>query len=52
MGYRLPASLADDTGVIFASAFPGYDQLVQQMDQRRRDELYCLAPERKKSLGA
>ena len=40
IGYRLPDELASQTGIIFASAFPGYDQLVQQMNLRQRDELY------------
>ena len=36
LGYRLPDALRDDTGVIFASAFPGYDELVQEMERRRQ----------------
>ncbi|NMB77454.1 MAG: beta-ketoacyl synthase, partial [Myxococcales bacterium] len=36
LGYRLPESLRDETGVIFASAFPGYDELIQEMERRRR----------------
>ncbi|MBW1871770.1 MAG: acyltransferase domain-containing protein [Deltaproteobacteria bacterium] len=39
LGYHLPEQLADETGIIFASAFPGYDQLVQQMNRRKRDDL-------------
>ena len=30
-GWMLPESLRDRTGVIFASAFPGYDRLVQHL---------------------
>ncbi len=42
--WALPDSMRDDTGVIFASAFPGYNQLVDQIsryyvDRARRDEL-------------
>jgi malonyl CoA-acyl carrier protein transacylase len=37
-GHRLPERLADETGVIFASAFPGYDQLLQGVEQRARVE--------------
>ncbi len=40
VGYRLPERLADETGVIFASAFPGIDCLVGQMNQRHRDDLF------------
>ncbi len=29
--WRLPVSMADETGVIFASAFPGYDNLVGEV---------------------
>jgi len=43
----LPEALRDDTGVIFASAFPGYDSFAQEMsryyaDRTRRDELAML----------
>jgi acyl transferase domain-containing protein/acyl carrier protein/NAD(P)-dependent dehydrogenase (short-subunit alcohol dehydrogenase family) len=31
--WRLPTSMADETGVIFASAFPGYDNLVNEITQ-------------------
>ena len=31
MGWMLPESLRDGTGVIFASAFPGYDALVKHL---------------------
>jgi acyl transferase domain-containing protein/acyl carrier protein len=29
--WRLPAAMADETGVIFASAFPGYDNLIDEV---------------------
>jgi acyl transferase domain-containing protein/NAD(P)-dependent dehydrogenase (short-subunit alcohol dehydrogenase family)/acyl carrier protein len=29
--WRLPLAMADETGVIFASAFPGYDNLVSEL---------------------
>jgi acyl transferase domain-containing protein/NAD(P)-dependent dehydrogenase (short-subunit alcohol dehydrogenase family)/acyl carrier protein len=29
--WRLPVAMADETGVIFASAFPGYDNLVDEV---------------------
>jgi acyl transferase domain-containing protein len=35
--FCLPAALADDTGVIFASAFPGYDSLAEDMDRYHKD---------------
>ena len=45
--WGLPESLADDTGVIFASAFPGYDSLIQILsdyfaDRSRREQLAVL----------
>jgi len=45
--WGLPESLADDTGVIFASAFPGYDSLIQILseyfaDRGRREQLAVL----------
>jgi malonyl CoA-acyl carrier protein transacylase len=36
-GWRLPTSLQDGTGVIFASAFPGYDQLLQKIETDNLD---------------
>ncbi len=30
-GWVLPPSMRDDTGIIFASAFPGYDQLISKV---------------------
>ncbi len=35
--WALPEELSDTTGVIFASAFPGYDQLVGQLETFERD---------------
>ncbi|MBI4063630.1 MAG: SDR family NAD(P)-dependent oxidoreductase [Elusimicrobia bacterium] len=32
-GWKLPESLAHDTGVIFASAFPGYESLVTEVSR-------------------
>jgi acyl transferase domain-containing protein/NAD(P)-dependent dehydrogenase (short-subunit alcohol dehydrogenase family)/acyl carrier protein len=45
--WGLPDCMRDDTGVIFGSAFPGYDSLVDQVsryyiDKARRDELTRL----------
>jgi acyl transferase domain-containing protein/NAD(P)-dependent dehydrogenase (short-subunit alcohol dehydrogenase family)/acyl carrier protein len=42
--WRLPVAMADETGVIFASAFPGYDNLVDEVTrfftQRTGDASY------------
>ncbi|HET7151749.1 MAG TPA: phosphopantetheine-binding protein, partial [Candidatus Acidoferrum sp.] len=45
--WGLPDSLRDDTGVIFASAFPGYDSFADEMsryyaDRERRDKVEML----------
>jgi acyl transferase domain-containing protein/NAD(P)-dependent dehydrogenase (short-subunit alcohol dehydrogenase family) len=45
--WGLPESLRDDTGVIFASAFPGLDSLADEMaryytDHERREQLTAL----------
>jgi malonyl CoA-acyl carrier protein transacylase len=45
--WALPEAMRDDTGVIFASAFPGYDSLVQDLsgyytDRARREQLSVL----------
>ncbi len=45
--WGLPDALRDDTGVIFASAFPGYDSFADEMDRyytdhARRDQLATL----------
>jgi len=45
--WGLPETLRDDTGVIFASAFPGYDSFADEMaryytDHERREELATL----------
>jgi len=45
--WALPDSLRDDTGVIFASVFPGYDSFADEMsryyaDRERRDKLTML----------
>jgi len=36
-GLRLPASMVDDTGIIFASVFPGYDAFADEMERYHRD---------------
>jgi acyl transferase domain-containing protein/acyl carrier protein/NAD(P)-dependent dehydrogenase (short-subunit alcohol dehydrogenase family) len=36
-GWGLPAEMRDDTGVVFGSAFPGYDYLVQILDDYHQD---------------
>ncbi len=36
-GWSLPESLCDETGVIFASAFPGLDAMVTQSDDHHAD---------------
>ncbi|MFA9565138.1 MAG: beta-ketoacyl synthase N-terminal-like domain-containing protein, partial [Acidimicrobiales bacterium] len=46
-GWGLPTHLCDGTGVIFASAFPGYDRLVDEIsrfeqDHARRQRLHDL----------
>ena len=46
-GWRLPADMRDDTGVIFASAFPGYESFATDInsyheDRARRHELSVL----------
>jgi acyl transferase domain-containing protein/NADP-dependent 3-hydroxy acid dehydrogenase YdfG len=45
--WGLPDALRDDTGVIFASAFPGYDSFAEDLtryytDRGRRDQLLAL----------
>ena len=45
--WGLPEALRDDTGVIFASAFPGYDRFAEAieayaLDKGRRDNLLAL----------
>ena len=45
--WALPDALRDDTGVIFASAFPGYDSFADEMsryhaDRGRREQLAAL----------
>jgi len=45
--WALPEALRDDTGVIFASAFPGYDSFADEMaryytDHERREKLATL----------
>jgi len=36
-GWGLPAELRDDTGIIFASAFPGYDAFARYLEGYHRD---------------
>ncbi len=48
--WKLPEALRDETGIVFASAFPGYDNLVRDISRfmadkytgRTRDELNAL----------
>ena len=47
--WALPDALRDDTGVIFASAFPGCDSFAEEMsryysDHSRREQLACSKP--------
>ncbi len=37
-GWALPESLRDDTGIIFASAFPGYNRLIDLVKNNGADE--------------
>jgi acyl transferase domain-containing protein/NAD(P)-dependent dehydrogenase (short-subunit alcohol dehydrogenase family)/phosphopantetheinyl transferase len=37
VGWQLPESMRDGTGVVFGSAFPGYDQLVRHLGAGGRD---------------
>jgi acyl transferase domain-containing protein/acyl carrier protein len=55
--WGLPDGLRDETGVIFASAFPGYDSLAsditrQQADRSRRERLVELSELRERALLA
>jgi acyl transferase domain-containing protein len=55
--WRLPAALRDETGVIFASAFPGYDSFAQDLnhyheDRARRHELATLKDVRARMSAA
>jgi acyl transferase domain-containing protein len=54
--WGLPAALRDDTGVIFASAFPGYDAFAQDLeryatDRGRREQLAALEAVRARMRG-
>ncbi|MFZ1286774.1 MAG: beta-ketoacyl synthase N-terminal-like domain-containing protein, partial [Candidatus Phosphoribacter sp.] len=45
--WGLPLSMRDDTGIVFASAFPGYDNFAQELehfadDRARREHLLAL----------
>ncbi|MEI2825287.1 MAG: beta-ketoacyl synthase N-terminal-like domain-containing protein [Dermatophilaceae bacterium] len=45
--WGLPESMRDDTGIVFASAFPGYDRMAEAIegyatDKGRRDNLLAL----------
>jgi acyl transferase domain-containing protein/NAD(P)-dependent dehydrogenase (short-subunit alcohol dehydrogenase family)/acyl carrier protein len=55
--WMLPESLRDNTGVIFASAFPGYDSYADEMaryfeDQARRQRLTDLQALRERAMSA
>ena len=54
--WGLPDALRDDTGVIFASVFPGYDSFADEMtryysDRARRDQLAMLEDLRERLAG-
>jgi len=54
--WGLPDELRDDTGVVFASAFPGYDSFVTELnnyheDRARRHELATLEDVRARMTG-
>ncbi len=54
--WGLPDALRDDTGVIFASAFPGYDSFAEDLeryftDRGRRDQLLALEAVRARMRG-
>ena len=54
--WGLPDALRDDTGVIFASVFPGYDSFAAEMaryyaDHARRDQLAVLEDLRDRMVG-
>jgi acyl transferase domain-containing protein/NAD(P)-dependent dehydrogenase (short-subunit alcohol dehydrogenase family) len=56
-GWGLPDALRDDTGVIFASAFPGYNSFADEMkrfytDHARREQLAVLEDLRKQTDDA
>ncbi len=55
--WGLPDALRDDTGVIFASVFPGYDSFADEMaryyaDHARRDQLAVLQDLRERMVGS
>jgi hypothetical protein len=55
--WGLPESMRDDTGVIFASAFPGYGEFAADIekymtDRGRRDQLAALEAVRARMTGA
>jgi acyl transferase domain-containing protein/NAD(P)-dependent dehydrogenase (short-subunit alcohol dehydrogenase family) len=55
--WGLPDALRDDTGVIFASAFPGYNSFAHELtryhaDQARRQQLAMLESLRGRAAGA
>ncbi len=54
-GWKLPDALRDDTGVIFASAFPGYDSFADEMaryyaDHALREQLTTLETLRSRAV--
>ncbi|MBI3183216.1 MAG: SDR family oxidoreductase [Myxococcales bacterium] len=48
--WLLPRSLADETGVIFASAFPGVDNLVRDIERYHSHQLRCTMLEELEAL--
>jgi acyl transferase domain-containing protein/acyl carrier protein/NAD(P)-dependent dehydrogenase (short-subunit alcohol dehydrogenase family) len=49
-GWSLPEEMWDDTGVIFGSAFPGYDQLIQILEEYHEDRSRRVRLEELKAL--
>ncbi len=54
--WGLPDAMRDDTGVIFASVFPGFDSFADEMaryyaDRSRRDQLAMLEDLRERTAG-
>jgi malonyl CoA-acyl carrier protein transacylase len=48
--WRLPDALRDDTGIIFASAFPGFDAFSEQLDDYYTERGHCEQLEGLESL--
>jgi malonyl CoA-acyl carrier protein transacylase len=50
IGWSLPEEMRDDTGVIFGSAFPGYDQLIRILEEYHEDRSRRVRLEELKAL--